>query len=254
MRQFLPKKYRGADLALVIPNISLLPKDDDEFADLVERQDLDQEGKDYLLYLWLAGGIVFWIEELGIFATPSTPVAPEDAEMAFRDAIEKQRQATIRLTEQLRQRRISQEEWYGEMKDMIEQTHRWAFVLMAGPSFLLIPHLRAMYEAMTSREIAFLQNFLAEVRSGKQRLDGTLPRRAALYAVAALGALYDALRYVGSSMHGYTHEQNILGIAEHCDGCLEQTARGVVPIGTLVPIGDRDCLSNCKCRIVLLRL
>lgn len=44
-------------------------------------------------------------------------------------------------------------------------------------------------------------------------------------------------------------ERNILGIAEHCASCIRETKRGWVPIGTLIPVGLRDCWFGCKCTV-----
>jgi hypothetical protein len=49
-----------------------------------------------------------------------------------------------------------------------------------------------------------------------------------------------------------TREWNVLHPADHCEGvgsCIEQTARGKVPIGSLIPVGDRRCLRRCHCTI-----
>ena len=58
----------------------------------------------------------------------------------------------------------------------------------------------------------------------------------------------------GMMEQGKTECRNVLGPADHCEGansCIEQTAKGWVPIGggAMVPIGSRLCLSNCRCRL-----
>jgi hypothetical protein len=57
----------------------------------------------------------------------------------------------------------------------------------------------------------------------------------------------------------FTQEINVLGQADHCDkntpegaarpepGCVQETARGWVPIGTLSRPGERLCTMQCKC-------
>lgn len=51
------------------------------------------------------------------------------------------------------------------------------------------------------------------------------------------------------SQRGYRYERNMLHATEHCAVCVEQTGRGWVPIGTLVPIGSRTCRSNDRCTL-----
>lgn len=46
---------------------------------------------------------------------------------------------------------------------------------------------------------------------------------------------------------GMTEERNLLHPAEHCAECLAMSDMGWVPIGMLVPIGDRECVGNDRC-------
>jgi hypothetical protein len=46
---------------------------------------------------------------------------------------------------------------------------------------------------------------------------------------------------------GMTEERNRLHPAEHCGECMAMTDMGWVPIGTLVPIGERECVGNDRC-------
>jgi hypothetical protein len=46
---------------------------------------------------------------------------------------------------------------------------------------------------------------------------------------------------------GKTEERNRLHPAEHCGECQAMTDMGWVPIGTLVPIGERECVGNDRC-------
>jgi hypothetical protein len=69
-----------------------------------------------------------------------------------------------------------------------------------------------------------------------------------LYAEAGRGTYYV---FTTKEMRaaGKTEEENQLHPAEHCQSCLDEAARGWVPIGTLIPIGQRDCLGRCRCTI-----
>jgi len=72
--------------------------------------------------------------------------------------------------------------------------------------------------------------------------------RAALYSSHAAATHENARRY-GAQVAGYTLERNVLGVGESCRGCIEQTERGWVRIGELVPVGQRLCLANCRCSL-----
>jgi hypothetical protein len=75
---------------------------------------------------------------------------------------------------------------------------------------------------------------------------GELARRLMMYAMSGHAAVQSALGDRARE-RGLTSERNILAIADNCTGCVVETGRGWVPIGSLVPIGERDCLSNCLC-------
>jgi hypothetical protein len=92
----------------------------------------------------------------------------------------------------------------------------------------------------------YLDGFAQDVASGKQMMDGTLAVRASLYALAATGTNREMERRQ-ARLRGEQQERNQLGAADHCPGCLDQTARGWQPIGSLVPVGSRSCLARCHC-------
>lgn len=101
-------------------------------------------------------------------------------------------------------------------------------------------------------EYAYLRTFAEQIASGDQKLNGSLVSRARQYGQAARVTFE---REYGRDQRGrgYTGERNVLSAAEHCAQCREQTARGVVPIGSLVPVGQRSCRSQCRCRISYVR-
>ena len=85
-----------------------------------------------------------------------------------------------------------------------------------------------------------LEDWMRQVADGTAPLDGRFAMRAGMYAGASLGTYYRVSGDVALAA-GYTDRS--------CDTCVAQTARGPVPIGTLVPIGQRQCLGNCRCTI-----
>ena len=103
-------------------------------------------------------------------------------------------------------------------------------------------------------EYDFLRARVDAIVSGEQALDGTLASRAVLYAEAARSVSYEATLSREMATRGFTEERNILDReAAHCVGpgsCPEQTARGWVPAGALIPLGERLCKRSDKCRIL----
>lgn len=102
-------------------------------------------------------------------------------------------------------------------------------------------------EAHLASELVYLDLFADDVANGRVPRDGRFARRAMLYAAAGWG-FYMLLRGREAGRRGYGEERNILDPgAEHCQGCVAETDRGWVPLGSLVPIGDRQCRSGCRC-------
>lgn len=101
---------------------------------------------------------------------------------------------------------------------------------------------------MLRRQYGYLRNFAQDIATGRQPMDGRVIARVRLYASAARVTLREMQRRSGQ-LAGRMLERNQLGVAEHCRGCKYATSLGWVPIGTLTPIGARQCRTNCKCRI-----
>lgn len=97
-------------------------------------------------------------------------------------------------------------------------------------------------------QYAYARQMIGDILDGRQRVNGRLDARARQYGQAAR-ATYERIRGPQSAGAGMQFERNVLGAAEHCDSCVNQTAQGWVPIGTLVPVGSRSCRGNCRCTI-----
>jgi hypothetical protein len=97
-------------------------------------------------------------------------------------------------------------------------------------------------------QYGYLRAFARQAASGEQPLTDQLVARAALYGQAGR-ATYEAMRQRDDRARGFDEERNVLGAADHCPDCVGASARGWVPIGTLIPIGQRVCRVNCRCRM-----
>jgi hypothetical protein len=98
------------------------------------------------------------------------------------------------------------------------------------------------------RQYRFLDNFVTELYSGggvKPGSQGFLAR-VQLYFNTSRTFYYKFDREAQEEA-GMSEERNLLHPAEHCDECLAMTDMGWVPLGTLVPIGERECVGNDRC-------
>lgn len=100
----------------------------------------------------------------------------------------------------------------------------------------------------SNRQGAFLWRFRGQIQAAEHVLGPESVNRATLYS-HAIWATAQAVQRGGKVRDGYQSEMNHTGIADHCDQCLEQSNLGWVPIGSLIPIGQRTCGPRCKCWI-----
>jgi hypothetical protein len=100
---------------------------------------------------------------------------------------------------------------------------------------------------IVAREYRYLDAFARQLRSPRFPRDGRVLSRAMLYAQAGRRTYHLTDERVQLE-RGMRQERNVQE-RNPCTECVEQTARGWVAIGSLVVIGDRLCLSNCRCRL-----
>lgn len=104
--------------------------------------------------------------------------------------------------------------------------------------------------ARIAGELGFLNRLVVQWQGG-QVTQGRLAARSQMYGSAVRPTYYS----VGGgdlADKGFTLERNLLSPVDNCEGagsCIGETAKGLEPVGTLIPIGNRICLSNCQCRI-----
>lgn len=133
-----------------------------------------------------------------------------------------------------------------EMRQHIKDVHLVSTALARGGWSQLDAVSYGRVGGVVAREYGYLDRFLRDVRSGAQPTDGLFLGRAAMY-VQAGRATYHTVEQQVEQEHGKAQYRNVLADAEHCVDCETETARGWVALGTLLPIGGRACLRNCKC-------
>ena len=158
-------------------------------------------------------------------------------------------QTSRALAEQLRARAISLERWQREMRALVKATHLANAAAARGGWAQLTPADLGRVGQIVRGEYAYLQRFATDIAAGRAFLDGRFLRRVELY-VEAGRKTFHAIERAEMRARGFDEEKNLLGAADHCAGCLAATAAGWAPIGSLAPIGTRDCLARCRCRLV----
>jgi hypothetical protein len=159
-------------------------------------------------------------------------------------ASERLAQASLRLLDG----ELSLAAWQAEAMRTIKLSQVATATIAHGGTARMTP---ATYGA-AGREIRtqydYLRTFAEQIASGEQPLNGSLTARARQYGQAARVTFEREYRR-DQQRRGYRFERNVLAPAEHCAQCREQSARGWVPIGTLIPIGQRTCRAQDRCTI-----
>lgn len=206
---------------------------------LLLQADAEQDEDDGSRFLWLAAFLYFDVARQKII--------PPKAARAILDAALQAGYAEIdALSKRLVSGAITPDKWALEMERIIEAVNRAGAAAAQGGWAQLTGADAAFVQARIDRQLEFLRGFLDDIKGGKQKLNGNLLRRARMYGDAGRGA-YEDMRGRLHGQSGYDEERRVLGIADHCPDCVDYAAMGWRPIGSLPPIGDSVCRTNCHC-------
>ncbi len=155
-------------------------------------------------------------------------------------------QAMKALSQQLRDGNISLSDWQIQMMQQIKTTHLAGAAMQRGGWQQMTQADFGRVGRIVRREYGFLRNFADQIASGKQKLDGSLTRRAAQYGQQGRPTyvtFWDSM----AAQRGFDEERSILQPAEHCTECVSEAGKGFRKIGDMIPIGRRICRSNDRC-------
>lgn len=150
------------------------------------------------------------------------------------------------LSQQLRNGEISLADWQIGMVSQIKTSHLAAAAMQKGGWTQMSQSDFGRTGQIIRREYGFLRSFAEDIASGKQKLDGSLTRRSALYGQQGRPT-YLAFWESTANNRGFDQQRSILQPAEHCSECISEAAKGFQKIGDMIPIGQRICRSNDKC-------
>lgn len=157
------------------------------------------------------------------------------------------------LGNMLRTGTIDLKQWQLSMRGHIKTMHTNAAIAANGGIDQMTPAEWGRVGQRIRYHYERLDNFASEIASGKQPLDGRFMVRSNMYTEAAI-ATHDRVNRAKMQRAGYMEERNILEpSARHCNGCLDEDNKGWVRSDgpdKLIPVGERQCLSNCRCNII----
>jgi hypothetical protein len=156
------------------------------------------------------------------------------------------------MTEQLRSRQLTLGDWEIAMRRELSTLHVATATVAKGGRAEMSQSDYGRVGQLVREQFEWLRERADKVLSGQQFADGSLTARAQLYAEAARGT-HQTILSREMVVRGFTEERNVEDREViHCTGpgsCPAETAKGWVPIGTLIPLGQRKCLARDRCHL-----
>lgn len=150
------------------------------------------------------------------------------------------------LTRQLQEGRITLAAWQTGMAREIKNVHLYSAAAARGGWAQMTAADYGRAGQRIEVQYRYLMGFAEQIASGEQPLNGRAIQRAVMYSEAGRNTFHRVEREE-MEVRGMTEERSILHANDSCEGCLEQDAAGWQAIGEAVPIGERDCLTRCRC-------
>lgn len=158
------------------------------------------------------------------------------------------------VSQQLRDKSISLQEWQKQTTDLIKYSQIAAALAANGGVENTSPADYKTIAAFILALFVFHLIFATDIESGAQKLNGLLLTRTDLYATAGRDAYEEMRRYGMKIYTPVKYERRILKPgANHCttvddwDGCIELAAMGWQRLGVLPRLMDTPCRTNCLC-------
>jgi hypothetical protein len=149
------------------------------------------------------------------------------------------------LSQRLADGDLSAAAWEAQMATTLRDAHLTATALAVGGWAQLPPYESDLIDRLTG-EFEYLAGFRAAL---PDLSDAQQAARATLYA-QGVWATYQQMRGALADQSGMDEERSVTDpAAASCAECDALEADDWVPLGTLPEVGERECLSNCRCGI-----
>lgn len=175
-------------------------------------------------------------------------VSSDTVRQALDIALDRSRNEVTRLSRALVNGQINLATWQTSIASEIKSMHLASASLAKGGWAQMTQSDFGSVGRRVRDEYAYLAKFAEQVKSGEQKLDGSLVSRANLYAQGPRGT-YHAIQERAMSSAGFTECRNVLQSGDNCEGCIAETAKGWTFVGNIRPVGQRTCLGNCRCTL-----
>lgn len=140
-------------------------------------------------------------------------------------------------------------EFQAGMMSEIKATHLAAGLAAHGGRAMASQADYGFMGSQIKTQYQYLRQWAADISSGKAPIDGRLVSRSRLYATSSVGTFNATQARDARNSGAAMEEHNFSGSKDPCGQCPGLDDRGWVPLGTLPPVGQRECRAGCKCRV-----
>ena len=137
-------------------------------------------------------------------------------------------------------------EWEERMAEIIVATAALFFLFGIGDRNAVTSEHESHLTDRTRTQFEFLRQFSQGIQTGQMTPDGIKAREKLYLHDAELH--YSEAQEFAHPVDVWPFYANILGGCVHCLTCPEQTDKGIVSRGSLIPIGQRECKWRCCCQ------
>jgi len=163
----------------------------------------------------------------------------------FEESLVNVERLTDSLADDLRAGRISLLEWRERMREAIKFSQMAALELTTGGRAQTTQADYGRAGQQIRRQYAYLEAWVEQIKAGLP-IDNRMEPRAASYLQSALVS-HRTHQRAALQAQGFDQIRSIRHPGESCAQCIAEEARGFVPIGQHVPIGQRQCLNHDNC-------
>jgi len=158
-----------------------------------------------------------------------------------------------RYTRMLADGNLTLDQWQGSVREAIKNAHIQAALIGYGGKDEMGPAEYGRIGQRLRAEYTYLQGFARDLLDGRISNPMALAR-VGLYAQSVRGSYWQGTELRQQQQGFSLMKRKLDGQAQHCQDCLDYTARGIVPIGTLPLPGQRcACRARCRCSIEYFR-
>jgi hypothetical protein len=187
-----------------------------------------------------------WNEAAQRYVGPSGKFVSNDAvRNALRRFVKRGEGRVARLAADVAEGRLTVAEWERRTADLLKRMHLAGASAAKGGWAQLTPQDTGRVGGQLRFHYERLDRFAREIRA-KRLSRRQIIARAKLYARAVTPAYENHRRRAHVGV--YAQERRVRQADESCPTCVREAAKGWVATGTLLPLGESECRTGCKCK------